>query len=410
MIRRAHLIHLSAACFAALVVAGCAQQKVTPPIVEALQSPAPPGSAEPNLAVSPAGEVYLSWLERGDGETHSLRYSRLGAEGSDWSAPVTVVTRDDLFVNWADFPSLLLTRNGGILAHWLQKSGDGPYAYDVRIAQSNDGGATWSEPRILHDDGLQAEHGFVSLIESPAGEAQAIWLDGRNTVAPNENPEMQLGFTTLSADGAPAATQLIDTRICDCCQTSAAWTASGPVVAYRDRSEGEIRDISIVRRVDGAWTKPATLHADNWHIEGCPVNGPSIDARGELVAVAWFTGANDSESVNLAFSKDSGATFSEPIRIDKGNPAGRVDVLLSERGEARVLWLERGTAPESAEILLMTVTPDGRQSDAVVIASTSAARASGFPRMAAAGGSAVIAWTELAEPSQVRVARVKTPK
>jgi hypothetical protein len=83
---------------------------------------------------------------------------------------------------------------------------------------------------------------------------------------------------------------------------------------------------------------------------------------------------------------------------------------LSERGEAHVLWLERGTAPESAEILLKTVTPEGQQSEAVVIAAASAARASGFPRMTAAEGGAVIAWTELSEPSQVRVARVKARK
>ena len=49
----------------------------------------------------------------------------------------------------------------------------------------------------------------------------------------------------------------------------------GPVAVYRDRSPEEIRDISVVRLVDGVWTEPAPVHADNWMIEGCPVNGPA---------------------------------------------------------------------------------------------------------------------------------------
>lgn len=397
----------SLACLAGLLMAGCGVREVSPSVVEIADAPAPKGSAEPNLAVSPSGEVFLSWLERGEGESYSLRYSRLADLDGTWSPPVTVLTRDDLFVNWADFPSLLPTRSGRLIAHWLQDSGEGPYTYDVRIAQSTDDGKTWSESRILHDDGLQAEHGFVSLFESPDGELQAVWLDGRNTVSAAPSPEMQLGFTTISADGVPAATQLLDTRICDCCQTSAAWAAAGPVVVYRDRSPDEIRDTSIVRYVDGAWTQPASVHADNWRIEGCPVNGPAVAAVGDTVAVAWFTGANDEERVNLAFSADGGASFGEPIRVDDGNPVGRVSVSLSARGQARVAWIERTGDQEEAEIRLRMIRDDGVRSAPFLVAKTSAARDAGFPRMASVGEDLILAWTDISDGSRVRVARVR---
>jgi hypothetical protein len=401
---------LEVACFAGFLLCGCAERAAPLPLVEALEAPAPLGSAEPNLAVSHTGEVFLSWLERGPSETHSLRYSIISDLNGEWSAPVTVLTRDDLFVNWADFPSLLPTRSGRLLAHWLQKSGDATYAYDVRIAQSRDKGQSWSESRILHDDGLRGEHGFVSLLESPAGQVHAIWLDGRNTIAPNANPEMQLGFTTISAEGVPGPTQLIDTRICDCCQTSVAFAATGPVVVYRDRSSDEIRDTSIVRLVDGAWTQPQAVYADNWRIEGCPVNGPSVAASGQNVAVAWFTGADDRERVYVAFSKDSGASFSTPIQVDDGNPVGRVSVNLSGKGEARVVWLERVGDKEEAEVRLRTIDGSGVRSAPVVIAKTSASRAAGFPRLAGVGDDLVIAWTDVSEPTQVRVARVRSGK
>ena len=360
----------------------------------------------PNLALSADGGVILSWLEQGEPDAHSLRYSKLGRLDDKWSPPMTVVTRNDLFVNWADVPSLVQTRTGRLLAHWLQKSGDATYAYDVRIAQSVDEGRTWSDSKILHDDGLQGEHGFVSFLETPTGDVEAIWLDGRNTIDPNPAPEMQLGFTTVSAEGTPGPTQLIDTRICDCCQTSMAWASSGPVAVYRDRSPEEIRDISVVRRVDGVWTEPAPVLADNWMFEGCPVNGPAISARGDLVAVAWFTGADDQERINLAFSSDSGASFSPPIQIDDGNPVGRVGVNLSAAGDARVVWLERVGA-EGAEVRLKTVRKDGVSTDATVIATTSAARTAGFPRIAAVGDDLVLAWTDPSEGSSVHVARVR---
>lgn len=396
--------------FVACGVAACAPAEGPESVgfvLTPLASPASPGSAQPNLSVGADGSVYLSWLEPHPSEGHALRFAWLAPGSDTWATPsiaTPIVARDDLFVNWADFPSLLPTRSGKLIAHWLQKSGDGPYAYDVVVAQSDNNGDSWSIPHVLHDDGVEAEHGFVSLVETPAGDVQAIWLDGRNTTG--ASPEMALGFTTLGADGAPGATALVDTRICDCCQTSAAWTSTGLAVVYRDRSADEIRDISIVRHADGAWTEPMRVHADDWMIEGCPVNGPAIAANGAQVAVAWFTGAGGVDKVNVAFSGDGGATFGPAIRVDDGNPAGRVDVALDASGRALATWLER-TEDGKAEVRLRAIAPDGGRSAAMVAAETSAARASGFPRMAISGGDIFLAWTGPGEPSAVHVARAR---
>ncbi len=63
-------------------------------------------------------------------------------------------------------------------------------------------------------------------------------------------------------------------------------TARGPVVAYRDRSVDEVRDIAVVRRVNGTWTTPAVVHDDHWQIAACPVNGPALASRGDTVVIA----------------------------------------------------------------------------------------------------------------------------
>lgn len=373
--------------------------------VSEIGSPAGALSGEPNLAVDDRGRVHLSWLERQADSTVALRLA-IRDRGA-WSAPVEVTRRTDLFVNWADFPSVFVAPSGRILMHWLQKDGVGRYSYNVVVRQSTDDGATWSAPRVLHDDGVSAEHGFLSFFRADGDSVEAVWLDGRAT-AGSEGPEghrgsMQLGNARIASDGGVTPNVMIDARICDCCQTSAAMTRQGPLVVYRDRSPEEIRDIAVVRRVNGAWTEPTRVHADDWHIEGCPVNGPSVAADGDLVAVAWFTGARDTARVNVAFSSDAGASFGPPIRVDDGNPVGRVDVELDGAGRALVTWLER-VGEAGAEVRLRAIASDGARSEPTVVATSAAARSSGFPRMVRSGGELVIAWTQPGDTSRVRVA------
>jgi hypothetical protein len=403
--------------FAAVLLAtactGPERPQASPEVVTVLEAPVGLSSGEPNLAVDSSGRVYLSWLERKSDSSTALHLAV--RDGEQWTSPATVTLRSDLFVNWADFPSVFVAPSGRVVMHWLQKRPGGRYSYDVMIRQSTDAGATWSEPRVLHDDDVAAEHGFVSFFAADGDSIEAVWLDGRATAGGMSGQTghaargaMQLGNTRIGPDGGIAPTSLIDDRICDCCQTSAAMTSRGPVVVYRDRSPDEIRDIGVLRRVDGTWTKPALVHADNWHIEGCPVNGPAVIADGEHVAVAWFTGARDTARVNVAFSNDAGATFTKPVRVDDGNPVGRVDVELDDNGDALVTWLER-VGEGGAEVRLRRIAPGGAPSPAIVIASSRAARSSGFPRVVRNGAQLVFAWTEPGDSARVRMATLALP-
>ena len=404
---------IAIACLVAAACAGSETARLPIGAITPIDAPAGPLSGEPNLAVDSKGRVYLSWLERKADSTVALHLAV--RDGGQWSAPSTVTARSDLFVNWADFPSVFVAPSGRVVMHWLQKRTGGKYSYDVITRQSTDGGATWSEPRVLHDDTTAAEHGFVSFFAADGDSVAAVWLDGRATAGGGHDNHdaprgaMQLGNARIGPDGGIAPSTLIDDRICDCCQTSAAMTSRGPVVVYRDRSPEEIRDIGILRRVDGKWTQPALVHADDWHIEGCPVNGPAVVADGERVAVAWFTGARDTARVNVAFSNDAGATFSAPVRVDDGNPAGRVDVEFAPDGKALVTWLER-VGDAGAEVRLRSVAPDGAVSAPIIVASSAAARTSGFPRVIRSGNELVFAWTQPGDTARVRMAVASLPK
>jgi hypothetical protein len=215
---------------------------------------------------------------------------------------------------------------------------------------------------------------------------------------------MQLGVARWQG-GTVASRQIIDERVCDCCQTALARTAQGLVAVYRDRSEDEIRDMGVVRFIDGAWTAPARLHQDDWKIDYCPVNGPAVSAVGDTVAAIWFSAPNDSARVQLLFSTDGGATFGSPIRIDDGRPTGRVDVELLDGDRALVSWVER-VEGRGAEVRARLVHRSGTIEPAVVVSPSSGTRSSGFPKMTRTADGAVIAWTIPGTPSAIRLARL----
>ena len=395
-------------CFTVLLVlAACSTVERAPMAAfTELPSPAALRSGEPFLTTDSAGAVHMTWIERTGDSTHAVRYARL--DGDAWSTPATIVDRRDLFVNWADYPAVIVTPSGRLLAHWLQRSGTGRYAYDVRVAQSTDRGATWSEGQVLHTDRSAGEHGFVALWLAPGDSVRAAWLDGRNMASGHDahaTGAMSVQSVAVAPTGALGTEQPVDLRSCECCQVAATVTPSGPVVAYRDRTEDEIRDIAVVRQVGGQWSQPAIVHADGWKIAACPVNGPALASRGDTVAIAWFTGAQDTARVHVAFSVDAGRTFSAPMRVDGGTPAGRVGITFDATGDAIVSWLER-VPPEAAEVRVRRVARSGELGVPLTVSRTSAARASGFPRIVRSGNSLVAAWTVPGDSARVMLGRL----
>lgn len=395
----------------ALLAAGCSAERSHRYTLAEASVPAGPTAAEPNLFTAADGRVVMSWIERVDSTTHALRIAIRGTDGS-WSEPRDVARRNDFWLNWADFPSVAMLADGRLVAHWPQRNGAGRYAYEVRMAESKDEGRSWSESLTPHQPGIEAEHGFVSILPTDSG-AMVVFLDGGNNIDPNahQHGDEEHGVPmTLSSNlwGAaaltPATKRVIDSRVCDCCQTSAAMSARGPVVVFRDRTDTkpEVRDIAITRLVDGQWTAATPVHADNWEVDFCPVNGPMVQAYGDTVVVAWFTGARDTAKVQVAFSYDAGASFGAPVRVDDGSPAGRVGLQLFD-GAAYVSWLERGSA-DSAFVKLRRVNRDGTRDASIVVSPSSGARSSGFPRMTRLADGLLLAWTIPGQPSVVKAA------
>jgi hypothetical protein len=364
--------------------------------IDPIRFPFSGATVEPNIASDGDGGFLVSWIEK---TTSSLIFADF--RGGNWFQP-RMIAHGKLLVNRADFPSIVVGPRGTLFAHWSEANGE---FKSVRVARSVDGGATWSEPLRPHG-AKESEFGFVSLAGVDDRGAALAWLDGSQLPHGMEGEgEMALHAATIGADGKLSPDVALDRRVCDCCQTAMAMTANGPIVAYRDRSPEEIRDIAIVRATADGWSAPKTLHADGWKIGGCPVNGPQLDASGLDVVAAWYTAANDRPRVNLAFSADGGATFGAPIGVDDGHPAGHVDIVRLADGSALVTWLE--LAGDGARIEARRVLRDRTRSNAAIVAEIPSASAVGFPRIAVSKQNVAVVWNGGANEPSVKMASIK---
>jgi len=375
------------------------------PGVGAVEYSGPPGSVQPFLYPLADGRAVLSWLEPAGDSGHTLRLAVRADDG--WGAPVTVVTGATLLNNWADFPSFVQTETGTWLVHWLDRVAGGSFAYHVRVAASSDEGRSWTAPATPHRDVSPTEHGFVSMVPLADDSVAVIWLDGRAMALADRAPDgdMQLRFGTVTGSGVATDVASLDRRTCECCQTALVRTASGMVAAYRDRSAEEVRDIAIVRYAEGRWSDPSYVADDGFYYPGCPVNGPQLAATGDTVVLAWYTAPAQRARVQVARSEDGGATWSAPVRVDLGDPLGRVDIELLPDGAAFVVWLER--TPDAAAVLGRRIAPSGGRSDPVTIAITDASRGSGFPRTARIGDTVLVAWHDMEGEGAVQVRTVR---
>ena len=371
--------------------------------IEPLASPAAAGSSEPQMTVSRQGLI-LSWIERTGHSTRTLKFAERKASG--WTTPTTVSSGDNWLISDVDPPTVLRRSDGTLVASWLVSTNRKLEGSDLHLTYSTDNGKTWAQSFLPHHDGTKGQHAFPSFFEIPGDLFGLVWLDARAQAA---NPEdldasISLRYAAFDRSWTQTADTTVDARVCECCSTATAVTANGVLAAFRDRSEKEIRDIAVSRLENGKWTASTPVHNDNWEIDGCPINGPALSARGSEVVAAWFTVKNTQGQAWAAFSSNSGHTWGTPIRLDDTQSLGRVDVDMLDDGSAVATWVE--LADNQRQFRLRRIEPSGAKSPGVTITDLAGSSASSFPRMALVEGELVFAWTDA---SVIRTAAARLP-
>ena len=359
----------------------------------------------PRFATGPGDALVMSWMRR-DEAGATLHFAPFSDGGV---GPATEVVSDPkMFVNWADMPSVMPVDGSHWIAQWLTYSANLTYSYDVVVAQSFDGGMTWGAPVSAHTDGTPTEHGFVSMHRESDGVG-LLWLDGRQTGGETtEDPldtAMTLRAVTLTKDGDRLRRQMVDDAVCDCCQTDVAVSARGPIAVNRNRTGEEVRDIYVSRHSNGRWSPGEPLHMDNWVIPGCPVNGPSISADGDFVAVAWFAAPDGLPLVRVLISTDGGRTFGKPVAIAAEKLSGYVGTALIDDRTLAVSWLARGEDGLNM-VRVRLVDTDGKTGPVVDVGDTQQVRV--LPQIGHVGDRLVLAWTD-GDLDQSRIEAVSVP-
>jgi len=368
-------------CFALLLaVSACGFAQTLKPV--AVPNPAVAGSIQPNWAVAADGSALLSWVEPSKGGGYTLRYAV--RRGAAWSEARTIVAGRKLWRHPAEMPGMISLSDGTLLAHWVEKGSDSSDAENILISSSKDG-VKWTAPVMAHKDRSPVQHGLVSMVASGPQEASLFWLQALK----GEDGPVSLMRTVVGADGKEIKEEELDKDTCSCCPTSTVKTAKGLLVAYRDHTPKDIRDIAILRFENAKWSESKIVYPDKWEINACPVNAASAAAKDNRVAVAWYTEADDKPRVQVVFSSDAGTTFTKPTKVSTGDTLGYASTALNEDGGALISWIEE--TADGARALVRAVSPAGVAGPAIQIAAASRTSL-GYPKILRAGGETWIVW------------------
>lgn len=379
--------------------------------ISKLDNPATQNSELPFLYSDNSGSMFLSWVEPGsvDGE-YKLMYSKLRED--KWTEAKEISRSTNWFVNWADYPSMVTHSGEAVAAHMLKKIPGNTYSYNVNIRLRN-ADDNWGKTLTPHFDSTATEHGFVSMVPLSKEKLLAAWLDGRRT--DNRTDEeyydldkaMTFRSAVIDSSGSVSHSNLIDESVCDCCQTSMVMTEKGPFVAYRNRTENEVRDIYYSRYEDNSWSIPVPVHEDGWKIGACPVNGPKVAAKDSVVAVSWYTRASDTPTVKAAISNDYGKTFGDPFTVNSGGTSGRVDAVIIDTESVFVSDISKSKDTYYLNAYKLNIK-DGTI-ETYKIAKMDGSRRSGFPQMELANGELIFAWTDVKDDTltKIRTAALK---
>jgi hypothetical protein len=362
---------------------------------QTVPNPAASGSLQAQWSATPDGHTVLSWIEPAKGG-YVLRYAVRG--GSGWSEARTIVAGRHFFHHPAEVPEVQQLGEHLWMAHWVENAEDSEAEF-VYVSTSTDG-MHWSAPTMVNKDRSQVEHGLASMVASGNSEASLFWLE----TPEGEDGPGYLMHSVVNAQGQAIKEERLEPDVCNCCPTAVVRTAKGLLVAYRDRTKDDIRDISVLRFENGKWSQSKNVHADGWKLNACPTNAAALASRGDRVALSWHTGAQDMPRVQMVFSSDGGSTFAKPVLVSTGHAYGYTSIALAEDGTAVVSWLQQGNG-NVAHVLARAISPAGSAGPVTQVAE-GGRMALGYPRVINVGSETWIAWGD-PQNSKIQTALLK---
>jgi hypothetical protein len=275
------------------------------------------GQFDPIIEVAPnTGHVYAVYMNG-----YNVVFTKSTNHGQTWSSPVKTYGQ----VSWNDKPVLAVSNDG----QHVYVSWNGPNGGDPWVAQSHDGGVTWTQTKLVDGpryffayDADVLPNGTVVFSESsidyggqgstPEGQVQhhvfvsttqgASWQNvlvdsveiGESCVAAGCSSDFYIGHSGVSADASGNLVMVYD----------GATTPGGKQLSFAKRStNGGL-----------AWSARTTLSTVGEHS-----TAPVVESRGAGDVRVWYAqtngGNHDAWNIWHRSSADGGVTWTAPVNI-----------------------------------------------------------------------------------------------
>ena len=230
-----------------------------------------------------------------------------------WTEPRSVPTGDlSATVGGERKAFIAVMPDGALVVSW-------PSGGKIGAVRSADAGATWTmvSPR---DPDAPGDADTMTMSDGRTGRVAVAWND--TAVIGRGDDELAAPLhVAFSGDGgktfAPAVAINGDLPgACVCCTPDVTFDDAGRLwVAYRT-STSNVKEICVARvDADGTVSGAVASH-DDWHLKGCPMNGPelAVSGDGRTVEVTWTREAD----IRSAMSEDGGRTFGAVRDLGRG--------------------------------------------------------------------------------------------
>ena len=319
-------------------------------------------------------------------------------------------------------------REPAIVVVWTTKGEKGTRLLQAR---SDDGGRSFGRSLPVPGTDASGNRGWQAVNVDPSGRVNVVWLDHRELAADSSMEKMhhehgagqkvngvvmaqksKLYFASLDGSLTPRG---ITGGVCYCCKTALASGPGGRIyAAWRHVYQGNLRDMAFTLSRDGgrSFAEPVRVSQDQWMLEGCPDDGPSMavddSARVHVVWPTLVPGEKNSDPTIGIFyaSSADGSSFSARERIPTEGIPHHPRLVATADGQLVAAWDEsaggtrriaigRGRRDRNGHIAFRRETLSPAEGPSV------------YPAIALATDSVIVAWTNgSSATSTIRVVRL----
>jgi len=266
----------------------------------------------PDMAVGDNGEIYIVWVNTSQGG--DVYFTTSDDYGATFTDPVIVNQVLDHTTTIGYSGPQIEVWQGTIHVLWTdQRNG---YSHTTAYyARSLDGGITWEELRIGHENGINF---YPELFVDDTGTIHASFhqFESRSFMYEHivhrfsdDGGETWSDFYTVSNynSGEP----------CDCCPIELHQLPNGNVITAFRNNESNIRDIySFDWNPDvRVWENMQRITDDEFEINYCPSSGPRVAGKDSTIAVIYMSDIIGENRVYINLSNTLGNSYDWVIPV-----------------------------------------------------------------------------------------------